>query len=689
MFKNLLNDIKLNKISYLLEVIETGEFKKKVDAYNKLRKKKIDEETGHLIIDKVSSLNNKKENEFNIEISLLSLLFKNYYDSYSTKIFEIFKKLNTDTKYELLNLLCTSNEPSEIILYRELITNYYKDFNNYPICNLALDKDNYELLFPELYVVFKTGIINNNLLLLLNDFVNLGVVPIIHLKNNKASLQKLIINIFKETIKYKIDSKTNFMSDRDYINLRIFAEVAINLEYYISSKETRTYLDKLYKTKDNQLKLFILENYAKKEKNLSKININSIAKDNLSRYPLYSFLSYNNAQVLMPKKYANNKELSLSDLYINYSLKSGYTKVPYDFKLLEERIIGDYKYYIYEFKTPFNYNEEVLDPVTDYLLKNIKIDQELINNAETTYIGISGGYAKEKDPSLIENELNDVKISKYDDDYEKIVSSLLKEEIDKQNSKEISVVKEEPSDVKEVTVVKEESELKKEKFNKIKNIFNKIKNIFSFSRILTFFSILTILSFTVLALYVSNVDLFNIRKNTLKNVNVVSSVKLKNKDLFIETNYIDIFNKEDGEYYVLFFKKKNTSIYYQYINTLLNNNYKFYYVDLSKEENKPIYEGNPTGFVINNDTLLKVKDRVYDFYVIGKPNINDELKSYVDEIKKKEIEEAKEKAKEEKEEKKRIKKEKKERESINVDDILKELEELDKNKEEQVEQPES
>ncbi len=639
MFKNILNDIKLNKISYLLEVIETGDFKKKVDAYNKLRKKKLDEESGHIIIDKVSSLEKGTIDDFNIEISLLTLLFKNYYDSYSDHLFEIYKKLNTNTKYELLNLLSTSDEPTELILYRRLISNYYKELDSFPIGNISANKDNYSLLFPELYETFKTKKSRNNILLLLNDFINYGVVPINHLKKYKTSLQKIIINIFKETSKYKIDSKTNFMGEKEYIDLRIFAEVAINIEYYISNKDTQKELDKLFKTKDNQLKLFVLENYARKDKNLSKYNINSIARDNLSRYPLFTFLTFNNAVSLMPKKYANNKALSLSDLYINYSIQNGYSKVPYDFKLLEERIIDNYKYYIYEFKTPYNYKEEVIDPATDYLLKNIKIDKELIEKGETTYIGISGGYNKDIDPSLIEKELTTLRIAKYDDDYEKIVNKLLKDvEVPKVEEKETKVVQEEKVEEKKPNI---------------------LRRIFSFSKILGFFSIITVLAFVVLVLYVSNVDLFNLRKNTLMNSRTVYAEKLIEKDTFSEINYRDIFNKEEKEYYVLFFKKKKKSTYYKYLNNILKNDYKIYYVDLSKEDNKPIFEGNETGFVIAEDTLLKVTDREYSFFIKGKDNIMDEFKEYNDEI----LEKEKEKLEEER-------KEKKERESINVDEML-------------------
>ena len=655
MFKNFLNDLKLNRISYLLEVIETSEFRKKVDAYNKLRKINIDEESGHMIIDKVASLKKNNKDDFNAEISLLSLLFKKYYDSYSLHLAEIFKDLKKDTKNELLNLLSVSNEPSACILYRILIVNNYKDLDNYPIGNLSLNKDNYELLFPELYETFKNKNNRNNLLLLLNDFINLGVVPLSHLKKYKTSLQKNIINIFKEGIKYKINSKDNFMSDKDYIDLRIFLEVAINIEYYVSNKETKTYLDKLFKTKDNQLKLFILENYNRKGNNLSKININSIAKDNLSRYPLYSFLTYCNHADLMPKKYLNNKDLSLSDLFINYSISVGYNKVPYDFELIEERIVDDYKYYIYKFKTPFNYEEEIIDPATDYLIKNIKIDKELIEKGETTYIGISGGYNLTDDPSLIEKPLEDIKISKLDDDYEKIVNKLLSS-LAKKEEKIVEVTKEE----------------KKEKRH------NVLSRIFNFSKILTFFSVIVLILAGVLILYVSNIDLFNLRKNTLNNTNIIHAVLLKPKDLFTEINYNEIYNREESEYYVLFFKKKDKSIYYEYLNVLLKNKYKIYFVDLSKKDNKPIYEGNETGFIVRDDTLLKVNDHDYSFYIIGKTNIIKEFKIYVDEIKAKEEAEKKAKAKEEAKKKKELEKAKKKQEQAKKDEERKKIKEIRK-----------
>ena len=616
MFKNFFYDLKLNRISYLLETIEKNNFKKKVDAYNKLKKIKIDEEIGHFIIDYVGNLKYNNDN-IDTHISLLNLLFVNYYDSYSTHLLEIYKKLNTETKYELLNILANSNDPSELILYRIILFNYYKEFNTYPIGNIASNPNNYELIFPELYETFKAKNNRNTLLLLLSDFINLGIVPIIDLEKNKKVLQKTVINIFKETIKYKIDPKDNFMSNKEYIDLRIFCEIAVSIEYYVSNKETKTYLDKLYKTKDNQLKIFILENYIRKGIDISKININSIAKDELSRYPLYSVLVNSKNEKLMPKKYKNNKALAISDITINYAISRSYSNIPYDFELLEEKVVDDYKYYIYKFKTKFNYNEEI-DPATDYLLKNIKMDKEIIDNCESIYIGISGGYNIKDNSSLIEKNLDKTKIIKYSENYNDIVDDILKSD-------------------KVIEEVVDETKT------------SKIAKIINFSGILCFICFVVILLFTVLMLYLSNIDLFNLMKNNKNHKNnIVEAVLLKPKDLFAEINYRDIFNREENEYYVLFFKKKDKSKYYEYLNTLLKNGYRIYYVDISKEDNKPIFEGNETGFVISEDTLLKVTDRDYNFYIIGQDNILKEFKVYKDEIIKIKEEEKKAKEKEKK-----------------------------------------
>ena len=108
---------------------------------------------------------------------------------------------------------------------------------------------------------------------------------------------------------------------------------------------------------------------------------------------------------------------------------------------------------------------------------------------------------------------------------------------------------------------------------------------------------------------------------------------------FREIHYTDLYKKEEKDYYVLIYKKKNVSVYYTYLNTLLDNSYVIYYIDLSNEANKDFFGPNPTGFIPQDETFVKVADEDYEFYVTGKTNILKELRSYIDEINKKKEEE--------------------------------------------------
>ena len=112
-------------------------------------------------------------------------------------------------------------------------------------------------------------------------------------------------------------------------------------------------------------------------------------------------------------------------------------------------------------------------------------------------------------------------------------------------------------------------------------------------------------------------DILDLRKNTINNIPVPSlkKTKLKNSEKMTEINYRDIF-KQNGEYYVLIFNNKKKSFYNYYLNTLIDNNYKIYFVDLKKEENKALYQGNESGFVIKDETLIKIKDGDYEFFVV-------------------------------------------------------------------------
>ena len=803
MIKNFINNIKLNRLSYLLEVIEVRDFRSKINAYNKIKKMKITKEMGLLILDDSNFTHDDNYSDFNISLSLISLLFDNYYDEYSDKIYEIFPNLTDESKYEVLKMLSYTDNLSAVSLYKDLVLKYYKILTNIPIGTLFKNPDNYYLLFPYLFKIFNNKYKNtNNLIMLLSDFINLGVVLEKDIKKNKKVIQEEIKRIFKKACAYKYSKDVNFMQDSDYINLRIYLESAINIEYYVSNKETVSYLEKLYKKKDNQIKLFILDNYVRKGKDIKKYNLLPIAKDNLSRYPLYSFLNFYKLENLMPKKYAKNKLLSESDLFINYCNANNYNKIPFDFELVDEDILDDHKYYLFKFKTKYNYYEEITDPATDYILKNTSIDKELLENSEIEYYGVSGGFDIE-DPSLVTNPLSSLLIYKKEDLEELTLSSILnkskpkkakkektkkerkkllsifsalslsnlksklpkkkekvaKEELDlkeienkleevenvieeskeqrekikekkkiltifssikdkfpkkkeKEEEKEqeinineienkleevenvIEESKEQREEIKEVTSKKSENESiftnlvlkrKEKKKNKVlteDEILNSsiLRKIISFNSLLILIFILFSISFVVLLSILFDFDIFNLKKNSsILNTNSISPVKL-NSDKFTEIKYDEIFNRDKKEYYVLFFNKKEKSTYYNYINTMLENKYDIYFVDISKEENKPIYQGNSTGFVISNDTLLKVNEKEYEFYVVGKTNILNEMKTYIDEINDKKAEEAIKKAEETAKKQAEEKANKEKEEKKKTESILKSIDEDAKSK---------
>lgn len=689
---NFFNNLKFNKLSYLLEIIELRDIRQKIKAYNKIRKMDLTEDMGHLILDKIDLLKEENYSDINIIISLISLVFKNYYPSYSNKIIKLYKNFTLENKKELLSILSITEDDNVITLYKDLVSKNYKELDNIPIGTLSTNKGNYALLFPDLYKALKLDVDKNNLIVLLNDFVNAGVVPIEHIKKNKKLIQTNLINIFKEGLKYKYKDEF-FMSDKEYINLRIFVEAAISLEYYVSCKETKSYLEKLLKKKDNQLKLFILDNYVRKNKSISKINFNLIAKDILSRYPLYSFLVFNKLEKLMPKKYNELVSLAESDLAINFSIFNSYALTPYDFEYIEERIINNSKYLIFKFKTKFNYNEEIVDPATDYLLKNVNLDETLIKDGETVYLGISGGYNPDSDIYLIDKPLKELKVSKYDEkDYEKIVNSLLaslkkkdikeKEENKDELKKEKKKVKEDKKALKkikeELTKVEEEIhnvddsniEVKENYFDNVENqnIEKKkhpiLRAIFSFNTFLTLICLSFAGAVIVLYLYINNVDLFNIMKGR-KQYSIVNEYKentLKTKDKFKEIAYTDVFSQGEPDYYVLFFNKKDKSVYYPFIDRFLRSGYTIYYVNKGKDNIS--FENNGTVFTVTTDTFFRVTEGEYNFYIVDKTNILKEFKIYENEIEEKEAEEARKTAEEQAKKEKEAKKEAKEKSKI-------------------------
>lgn len=669
MIKNFIESLKLSKLSYLLEVIEVRDFKSKIVALNKIQKMKINKEMGSLILDAAEKEYKNNLPDFDIKLSLLSLLFKDYYKDYSERIRKIYPDLEKSSKYDLLLLLANSNNDDAITLYKELLIKYGKELEDIPIGSLSTKKSNYDLLFPDILKCLKFDVKRNNILLLLNDYVVSNVAKEKDVKKYKKDIVNTINTILKQGINFKFKKNENIMQNSDYLNLRVYLEAAIDLEFYVSNKDTKANLEKILKKKDNQLKLFVLENYIKKGKDISKISLNTIAKDLLSRYPLFSFLKFYNLERLMPKKYANNLSLSESDLYINYCVENKYRSIPLNMEFIEDRLVNDYRYYVYKFETKFNYSEEIKDIATDYILKNTAIDKEMIKNGKINYIGISGGYNKDINPSIIEKSFLKLPVKKYFGDYSKVIDELMPKK-DVPLKVNIEKVKEKLPKKEKISIFKKKEKVPKEK--KLKVVKEKapevelpsvetvleeeykepslLRRIFSFNTFLFLICLCVIGSFVVLYSYVSGIDILDLKKHSITHtiLNINNPVEVKVEE-YKEIRYEDMFKQPQKEYYVLFYNKKKKSTYHNMINTLVKNNYIIYYVDTSKDENKPVFGGNPTGFVIYDDTLLKVNDGEYEFYVVKKTNIIKELRDYVNEIDKK-IEE--EKKKEELEKKK-------------------------------------
>ena len=80
--KNFINNIKLTKLSYLLEVIEVRDFKSKIRAFEKIKRMKLTKEMGLMILDDTNFDHPEDYSDFNISLSLISLVFNDYYDEY-------------------------------------------------------------------------------------------------------------------------------------------------------------------------------------------------------------------------------------------------------------------------------------------------------------------------------------------------------------------------------------------------------------------------------------------------------------------------------------------------------------------------------------------------------------------------------------------------------------------------------
>ena len=607
MFKKIKSNINLTKASLYLEKINTGKYEEKVKYYEKLKKIEINTDIAVRIIENATYKYDEVFKDMNINSMLLLLLFEDYKEEYSSYVVENFNEYDDITKLDLLSYLSNCNNLSATILWKYLIINMYEpEDNKVPIGTISNNPENYNILFPDLYKAFKSDNKKYSLIILLNNFINLGVVPIDDLKKHKKDLIKHIIMPMEELLKLKLPVGEEYLANKSYIGLRYVVENTLNIEYYCNDKNTKALLDKLFKHKDNQLKLFILESFIKKKKSIKKLNLNPIAKDLKSRNLLYNLLTYYNKQDLMPKKYMDDVLIAESDFFNLYSNIYGYEKEPKGIKFYKEIEKDGNKYYLFKFKAKKPYNEIARDFATDYLLKNNNLDK-YISDVYEEYIGIIGARTKE-DPLL-----NYSNITKYFDVYNKRTSidALIDEFFKKEVKEEL------PENVEQEKVIKHP---------KLRKVFN-VTNLY----ILQLVTI--VLLIVILILYVNGHNIFNIKMGIYKKQLIVYKKTNINKiENLNEINGHDIYNVDDGVYYVLLFKKTDASEYYTFFKTLIENDNRIFYVDMNKEENKFLYEPNETGHIYKSNRFIKVNQRDFEYYIDGKENILRELKNETNEI---------------------------------------------------------
>ena len=670
--KELLEDIQLSKIAYLIEKMEKSlSVDDKIKYFKKIENKKITPRVGIYLIENSTRNFNFNDNLGGINSSLIELCFKEYKDEYAKAISKVFKNLSNEAKDRVLYLLTTVDEISALKLYSDLVIKYYDKVENVPIGNLATKPVSYPYLFPKLYDALKFDINTNNILVLLSSYLNSGIIPKADIKKYKKTIVKCISNIFEKALIFKFKDTYEGLNNPEYKKIRYFLELAVNIEFFVSNKETKEYLTKLLKKNDNQLKLFILDNYFRKEKDISKLNFEKIAEDLSSRYALFELLTIYEKQNLMPKKYLSTEKLAESDFFTNFVISSSYLYKPISLKQIDKKTINGYDYYIYKFNYKYKYTNNLNDYLTNYICNQIGMDKYEGKEITAKFIGISGGYNPNKEVSLIEKNHKKLLISKLEDEnkIDDLVNELLKE--DNKIVNEVVQVNKEKKKKQKVKSKKERKKL----FNKKEKITEKIeeptvaikennistntsltneilkeepeviekkkRHIFIYILLFLFAVFLGLLIYCILYIYGVG------SMNDGLSEKVYKKETLKNKGDLIEIRGTEIFNQPESEYYVLLYTgaKQETSNYYTYINEFTKRKIKFYYVDLKNNENKFLYTQNDLNFIVYTDRLLKVKDKEYEYYVDGKIHILDEMQNQLESIIKAEKEAAKNKEK--------------------------------------------
>lgn len=477
--KELLADIQLSKVAYLVEKMEKKNVEEKIKAYRKLEKMKITRNIGLYLIQNSTRNFNLEDNLGGISSSLIELCFKEYYPEYTKAIERVFDKLSENAQDRVLYLLTTIDNEDTITLYADLVVKYYKKRKSIPIGDLQNKPLAYPYLFPKLFKTFKFENINNNILILFSNYLNSGTVIKDDIKKNKKVITDLLMKIFEKALTFKFKTTYEGLNIPEYKELRYYLELAINIELSVSGKKTKEYLNKLLKKHDNQIKLFIIDNYFRKKQDISKINFNEIARDKASRYALYELLTIYEKTDLMPKKYLNQKLIAESDFYTNFVITSLYKSEPKDLEFYKKFTVDGFDYYAYKFKYTYLFNITTNDYLTDYISSQVGLDKYNGKEIEADFIGISGGYDPSKKTSMVvkaHNKLLASKISEKEDidniilelinkkDEEVLLEKIKKQKKEKQKNKKLNKEKKE----KDKKLKKEQKKKEKQEKRKLK-----------------------------------------------------------------------------------------------------------------------------------------------------------------------------------------------------------------------------
>ena len=89
-------------------------------------------------------------------------------------------------------------------------------------------------MFPKLYKALKFEYARSNILIIINDYLNAGVIKEEDLKKNKKIIQDAIIKVFNMALPFKFKNTGDALRNSEYFDLRFFLEISVNIEAYVS-----------------------------------------------------------------------------------------------------------------------------------------------------------------------------------------------------------------------------------------------------------------------------------------------------------------------------------------------------------------------------------------------------------------------------------------------------------------------